>query len=69
MVEHYAIGFDIGTGSTGFAGVDPNGKLVRMRGKNVYGVYRFKGGEAAADRRGFRTTRRRIKRRKWRLRF
>lgn len=65
----YNVGLDIGVTSIGWAVLDENGKLLKIKGKNAYGVRLFSEGLAAADRRGFRTTRRRLKRRKWRLRF
>lgn len=67
--QRYHIGLDIGTDSIGFAAIDDHFKLVRAKGKQVLGVRLFKEGETAAERRGFRTMRRRLKRRKWRLGF
>ncbi len=69
MKQKYHVGLDIGTDSIGFAAIDDHFKLVRAKGKQVLGVRLFKEGETAADRRGFRTMRRRLKRRKWRLGF
>lgn len=65
----YDIGLDIGTSSVGFAGTDDHLHLVRAKGKNIFGVRLFDEGKTAAERRGFRGTRRRYKRRKYRLRF
>lgn len=65
----YNIGLDIGTSSIGWAVTDQNDKLLHIRGHNGIGVRLFKEGESAAERRGFRTTRRRLSRRRWRLRF
>lgn len=67
--QKYHIGLDIGTDSIGFAAIDDHFKLVRSKGKQVIGVRLFKEGETAAERRVFRTMRRRLKRRKWRLGF
>ncbi|WP_223875870.1 type II CRISPR RNA-guided endonuclease Cas9 [Paucilactobacillus kaifaensis] len=67
--RNYNIGLDIGTSSIGWTIVDDNAKIMHVRGKNGYGVRIFSEGQTAADRRGFRTTRRRLKRRKWRLRL
>lgn len=69
MQEPYGVGLDIGTNSVGWTVVDGSGKLRRVKGKVAIGARLFKEGEAAADRRSFRTTRRRLKRRKWRLRL
>ena len=63
----YNIGLDIGTSSIGFAVTDEFNKLARVKGKNYIGVRLFEEGETAAERRQFRTTRRRLGRRKWRL--
>jgi CRISPR-associated endonuclease Csn1 len=65
--ENYNIGLDIGTSSIGFAVTDEFNKLARVKGKNYIGVRLFEEGETAAERRQFRTTRRRLGRRKWRL--
>lgn len=65
----YGIGLDIGTNSVGFAATDEDGHLIRLKGKNVIGAYLFEAGISAAERRGYRTTRRRLARVKWRLRL
>ena len=69
MVEKYGVGLDIGSNSVGWTVVDGNGRLKRIKGKVAIGARLFKEGQAAADRRGFRTTRRRLNRVKWRLRL
>lgn len=66
-VDKYNVGLDIGTSSIGFAVTDEVNQLVRVKGKNYIGVRLFDEGQTAAERRSFRTTRRRLKRRKWRL--
>ncbi|WP_445618826.1 type II CRISPR RNA-guided endonuclease Cas9 [Lacticaseibacillus paracasei] len=65
----YGIGVDIGSNSIGFAAVDENSHLIRLKGKTVIGARLFKEGQAAAERRAARTTRRRLSRNRWRLRF
>lgn len=65
--KEYSIGLDIGATSVGFAAIDSNYKPIRLKGKTVIGARLFQEGETAAERRGYRTTRRRLKRRKWRL--
>ncbi|USS87121.1 type II CRISPR RNA-guided endonuclease Cas9 [Fructilactobacillus cliffordii] len=65
----YNIGLDIGTSSIGWAITDENNRLVSVKGHYGIGTRLFKEGESAAERRGFRTTRRRLSRRKWRLRL
>jgi CRISPR-associated endonuclease Csn1 len=63
----YSIGLDIGATSVGFSAIDEKYRPIRLKGKTVIGARLFKEGTTAAERRGFRTTRRRLKRRKWRL--
>ncbi|GGG40732.1 type II CRISPR RNA-guided endonuclease Cas9 [Lactobacillus apis] len=65
--DDYILGFDIGTNSCGWAAADKKNNLLKLRGKTAIGSHLFEEGHSAADRRGFRTTRRRLKRRKWRL--
>ncbi|WP_413476686.1 type II CRISPR RNA-guided endonuclease Cas9 [Latilactobacillus fuchuensis] len=67
MNKPYNIGLDIGTNSIGWSVVDDQSQLVRIKGKLGYGVRLYDEGQTAEDRRLFRTTRRRLKRRKWRL--
>lgn len=65
--KQYNIGLDIGATSVGFSAIDNNYQPIKLKGKTVIGARLFKEGDTAADRRGFRTTRRRLRRRKWRL--
>ncbi|MGN1283393.1 MAG: type II CRISPR RNA-guided endonuclease Cas9 [Limosilactobacillus sp.] len=65
--KDYSIGLDIGATSVGFAAIDDEYKVIRLKGKNVIGARLFQEGQTAAERRNFRTTRRRLSRRKWRL--
>lgn len=65
--NNYSIGLDIGATSVGYAVIDEDYKLVRLKGKNAIGARLFNEGNTAAERRAFRTTRRRLRRRKWRL--
>ena len=67
--KDYILGLDIGTNSCGWAVTDKKNNLLKLRGKTAIGSHLFEEGHTAADRRGFRTTRRRLKRRKWRLRL
>lgn len=68
-MENYHIGLDIGTSSIGWAVIGDDFKIKRKKGKNLIGVRLFKEGDTAAERRGFRTQRRRLNRRKWRLKL
>lgn len=63
----YYIGLDLGTDSLGWAATDRNYKLLRVNGKSLWGVRLFETAQTAKDRRSFRTARRRLQRRKWRL--
>lgn len=65
--KDYNLGLDIGATSVGFAGIDEQYDPIKLKGKTVVGVNLFEEGKTAADRLGFRTTRRRLSRRKWRL--
>lgn len=68
-MERYHIGLDIGTSSIGWAVTGDDFKIKRKKGKNLIGTRLFKEGNTAAERRGFRTQRRRLNRRKWRLKL
>lgn len=65
--KDYTVGLDIGSTSVGFAAIDDEYQPIRLNGKRVIGVRLFEEGKTAAERRNFRTTRRRLNRRKWRL--
>ncbi len=67
--QKYSIGLDIGTSSVGWAVTDINNNLLRFRGKNMFGVRLFDEAETAANRRNFRSTRRRLARRRERIRL
>lgn len=64
---NYIVGLDIGTNSCGWVATDFKNNLLRLHGRTAIGSHLFEEGKSAADRRSFRTTRRRLKRRKWRL--
>ncbi|MCF1784299.1 hypothetical protein LZD76_07540 [Lactobacillus mulieris] len=66
-IKDYIIGLDIGTNSCGYVVTDKQNNILKLKGKTAIGARLFKEGEAAADRRSFRTTRRRLARRRWRL--
>lgn len=61
------LGLDIGTNSVGYALLDQNNQLVKKNGFTFWGVRMFDEANTAADRRGFRNSRRRIRRRKERI--
>lgn len=64
---NYNIGLDIGTNSVGWAVTDQNTRLIKHKGKNMWGVDIFEKGETASVRRVYRGTRRRLNRRKQRI--
>ena len=63
----YKLGIDIGTNSVGWAVLDENNNLVRKLGHSMWGVRMFPESKSAAERRTYRGSRRRIKRRKERI--
>lgn len=65
--QEYYLGLDIGTDSVGYAAAAPDYHLLKYRGEPVWGVMTFEEGHNAAERRSFRTDRRRLERRKQRL--
>ena len=68
--KNYNLGLNLGTASIGWALTDNHDKVLNhVRGKRAIGTRMFKEGESAADRRYFRSSRRRLARRKWRLRL
>lgn len=67
--QPYGIGLDIGSNSIGFAVVDANSHLLRLKGETAIGARLFREGQSAAERRESRTTRRRLSRTRWRLSF
>lgn len=68
MNKKYNIGLDIGTTSVGWAVVeDGNQKVMRKGSKALWGVRLFEEASTAADRRSYRSTRRRYDRRRYRI--
>lgn len=63
----YYLGLDLGTSSIGWAVTDENYKLMRARGKDLWGVHKFTEGKSAKDRRVQRSSRRRTARRRARM--
>lgn len=66
---NYQVGLDIGTNSIGFAVTDLNGKLLKHKGKNMWGVDLFDSGETAEKARLHRSNRRRLDRKKQRIKW
>ena len=67
MTKEYYLGLDMGTSSVGWAVTDKDYNLLRAKGKDLWGVRLFKEANTAAERRGYRTSRRRLEREKARL--
>lgn len=65
--DKYYLGLDIGTDSVGYAVTDTDYVLSKFRGEPMWGSMLFDGANAAADRRAFRTARRRLDRRQQRV--
>lgn len=67
--EKYYVGLDIGTDSVGWAVTDWKYHILRRKGKSLWGIRLFEAANTAAERRIFRTNRRRLARRKQRIRL
>ncbi|MGX7079873.1 type II CRISPR RNA-guided endonuclease Cas9 [Gemella parahaemolysans] len=61
------LGLDIGSASVGWAATDTEYKIIRKNKKRLWGARLFEEAITAEDRRGYRSSRRRLARRKWRL--
>lgn len=64
---NYYIGLDIGTNSVGWAATDQDYNILKFKGNAMWGVRLFDEAQGAQERRGIRTARRRLARRKQRL--
>ena len=72
MNNDYSIGLDIGNTSVGWAVIGDDNQKVLKKGKEknrktLWGVRLFEEAKTAADRRNFRSSRRRYERRRWRI--
>ena len=65
----YYLGLDIGTDSVGWAVTDLSYNILQYHHKDMWGIHLFEGANTAAERRGFRTARRRRDRAKNRLKW
>ena len=66
-MQNYYVGLDMGTGSVGWAVTDTQYHVLRGHGKALWGVRLFENAKTAEERRMFRTARRRLDRREWRI--
>lgn len=67
MKQNYFLGLDMGTGSLGWAVTNDKYEVLRKHGKSLWGTRLFESANTAEERRGFRTARRRLDRRNWRV--
>ncbi len=67
MNNEYYLGLDVGTNSVGWCLTNQHYDVVRVKGKHLWGVRLFEESKSAKDRRGFRSQRRRLQRRKNRI--
>lgn len=67
MSEKYYLGLDIGTGSVGWAVTNQQYEVLKKHGKALWGVRLFDSAKTAEERRMYRTSRRRLARRNWRI--
>lgn len=67
--ENYYVGLDIGTDSVGYAVTDENYNLQKFKGEPMWGVTLFDEAQTTADRRAYRSARRRLDRRQQRVRL
>jgi len=67
MKKDFYLGLDIGTDSVGYAVTDDRYKLLKFHGEPAWGVTLFDEASLSADRRGFRSARRRLDRRQQRV--
>lgn len=63
----YFLGLDIGTDSVGYAVTDKKYDLMKKNGEKLWGVTLFDAANTSAERRSFRTSRRRLQRKKQRV--
>ena len=65
--EKYYVGLDMGTNSVGWAVTDPQYRILRAKGKDMWGIREFDEAKPASERRGQRVSRRRLEREKARI--
>ena len=65
--QEYFIGLDIGTDSVGYAVTDNRYNLIKYKGEPMWGSHLFDAASQSAERRSFRTARRRLDRRQQRV--
>lgn len=68
-IQDYCVGLDIGTNSVGWAAIDGEYNLLRLKNKDAWGAFLFEPAQTAKNTRIFRGQRRRYERRKERIRL
>lgn len=67
MKNEYFLGLDVGSNSVGYAVTKTNYELLKFNKKTMWGCHVFEEGNQCADRRQFRSARRRLARKKQRI--
>ena len=67
--EKYFLGLDIGTDSVGWCVTDTDYNILKFNGKAMWGIRLFDEATPAAERRNFRSQRRRLRRRQQRIKL
>ena len=67
IFKRYSLGLDLGTGSVGYAVINDDYKVARINGRHAWGSVLFENAQTAEKRRMFRSSRRRLARRKERI--
>lgn len=68
-IQDYCVGLDIGTNSVGWAAIDGEYNLLKLKNKDAWGAFLFEPAQTAKNTRIFRGQRRRYERRKERIRL
>ena len=63
----YYLGLDMGTNSVGWAATDPEYRLLKAKGKDLWGIREFNEASGAVERRTHRISRRRKQREQVRI--
>lgn len=66
-MDNYYIGLDLGSDSVGWAATDENYNLLKLNRKSAFGARIFSAANGCVERRSFRSSRRRMARRKYRI--
>ncbi len=67
MKKEYFLGLDLGSNSVGYAVTSPEYEILKFNKKAMWGCHMFEGASQSAERRSFRSARRRLERKKQRI--